>query len=428
MSRLSPSASAKGAGFYEDILASVRHAAGLLKLDEALLAILVRPANEIEIHFPVRMDDDRIEMFTGWRVQHNNVLGLFYGGLRYDPVLDMEKCRGLSTLMTASCALTPVPFGGAMGGIRMEPSRYTITELERITRRFTYALGSNIGPEYDIISPDLNTQEQIMAWIQDTFLSTVPPQERQRCLHVVVGKPLEAGGSQGADIAAGESLALLVEAWAGEKGVPLDKTRFFIQGFGSLGAGAAKTLAAMGATLVAVEDDTGALAHPSGIDPAELLAHAGKHGGVRGFPKAKAIGHEDFLGTKAEIFIPAAIEDQITLQSVALLNVRLVVEGALHPVDRKADEVLAGRGIDVLPDILCNSGAAMVRYFEWLQNKRAERWEREEVLSRMRKRMLAAYSNVLESSRKLKTDLRLAAFAAALSSLEQVYVERGIYP
>jgi glutamate dehydrogenase (NAD(P)+) len=428
MSRSSPSVSAKGTGFYEDIQESVGHAAGLLKLDNALSAILAKPANEIEVHFPARMDDDRIEMFTGWRVQHNNVLGPFYGGLRYDPVLDMEKCRGLSTLMTASCALAPVPFGGAMGGIRMEPSRYTITELERITRRFTYALGSNIGPEYDIISPDLNTQEQIMAWIQDTFLSTVPPQERQRCLHVVVGKPLEAGGSQGAGIAAGESLALLVEAWAGEKGVPLAKARFFLQGFGSVGAQAAKALAALGATLVAVEDATGALANPSGIDPAELLTHAGRHGGVRGFPKAKAIGHEDFLGTKAEIFIPAAIEDQITAQSAALLNVRLVAEGAFHPVDHEADEILKGRGIEVLPDLLCNSGALIVRYFEWLQNKRAERLKREEVLSGMRKMILAAYSNVVSSSRKLKTDLRMAALAIALSSLEKVYVERGIFP
>jgi glutamate dehydrogenase (NAD(P)+) len=404
------------------------NAADLMALDPNIRKILSKTANEITVHFPVLMDDGRIEMLTGYRVQHNDAMGPFKGGLRYHPDVDIDEVRALASWMTWKAALANIPFGGAKGGIQCDPARYSRKELERITRRFTFALGENIGPEYDIPAPDVNTNAQIMAWILDTYQSTMPPHERQRCSHVVTGKPVEAGGSLGRDKATGQGVVFLIEKWAQDNDVDLRNVSYFVQGFGNVGSWVARLLKALGATLVAVEDVTGAIANPVGIDPYELTEYVRNQGGVASFPGTVPCDHERFLQTKAEIFIPAALQSQITERTAPMLNVRLVAEGANGPTDIEGDNILQYRGVDVIPDILCNAGGVIVSYFEWLQNKRSEFWELEEVDCKLRKRIVAAYEEVRSVANRHGVNWRVAAYMVALARLERLYKERGIFP
>ncbi len=310
----------------------------------------------------------------------------------------------------------------------MDPSRYSRSELERITRRFTYALGENIGPEYDIPAPDVNTNAQIMAWIVDTWLSTRPASERGSGLHVVTGKPIEAGGSLGRDKATGQGVVYHIESWAEETGLDLSRATFAIQGFGNVGSWAARLLGRHGATLVAVGDVTGAIHNDSGIDPDALSEHVAQHGGVADFPGAGPLAKADLFTREVDIFIPAALENQIIAREAQLLKTRIVAEGANGPTTPQADRILEGRGIDVLPDILCNSGGVVVSYFEWLQNKRSEGWELEAVDGKLRKKMRSAYERVARAASELQVDRRTAAYVVALSRLEKDYQERGIFP
>jgi len=411
---------------FESARQQFERAAEVMGLDPDVRKILSQTMNEIVVHFPVRMDDGQVEMFTGYRVQHNNALGPFKGGLRFHPSLELDEVRALAAWMTWKSAIACLPFGGAKGGIQMDPSRYSRGELERITRRFCYALGQNIGPEYDIPAPDVNTNAQIMAWILDTYLSTMPPHERQRVFHVVTGKPLGSGGSQGREKATGQGVVFLVERWAEEQGLDLSRASFIVQGYGNVGSWAARLLARLGAKLVAVEDATGAIADPKGIDAEALARHVALHGGVLGY--APTIDHELFFATRADIFIPAAMGNQITGATAPLLNVGLVAEGANGPTDAEGDAILRARGIRVIPDILCNSGGVIVSYFEWLQNKQGDSWELEEVDRRLHAKILAAYERVRDMARSRKVDWRLAAYIVALSHLEAVYKERGIFP
>jgi glutamate dehydrogenase (NAD(P)+) len=414
---------------FENVARQFTKAAELMNLDPNIRRILSRTTNEAVVNFPVKMDDGRVEMFTGYRVQHCNLLGPFKGGLRFHPSVDLDEIRALAMWMTWKSAIVDIPFGGAKGGIQMDPSKYSIEELERITRRFTFALGNNIGPEYDIPAPDVNTNPQIMAWILDTYLSTVPPQERQRCMHVVTGKPVESGGSLGREKATGQGIVFLLEEWAREHEFDLKHATFMVQGFGNVGSWAARLLERLGAKLVAVEDVSGALINTKGINPDDLAGYASfKKGLVAGYPKAQPIDRETFLRTEADIFIPAALENQITAETAPWLNVRLVAEGANGPTDPDGDAILQERGIDVLPDILCNSGGVIVSYFEWLQNKRSELWELEEVDCKLHKRLVSAYQRVRDTARENNTDARTAAYILALSRLELAYKKRGIFP
>jgi glutamate dehydrogenase (NAD(P)+) len=419
---------AKQKSFCDTVIEHVDDAANMIGLDPDVRGMLAKTANEIVVNFPVKMDDGRVEMFTGFRVQHNNVMGPFEGGLRYHPALELEEVRALATCTTWKAAIANIPMGGANGGIRFNPSEFTFNELERITRRFTFALGNNIGPEYDILSPDLSTGAQIMAWILDTYLSTVPPHKRQACKHVVTGKPVKSGGSLGRDKATGQGMVFLVEEWAKLKGFDLSGATYLVQGFGKVGSWAARLLKPHGAKLVAVEDFTGAIFDPQGIDPDDLTAHVRKNGGIKGYSQAKPMDHVTFLQTQADLFIPAALENQITGNTAPLLKVKLVAEGANGPTDPEGDRILRQRGIDILPDLLCNSGGLIVSYFEWLQNKRSEFWDLEEVDARLHKKMVSGYERVREAAQAYKTDWRTAAYILALSRLEKVYKERGIFP
>jgi glutamate dehydrogenase (NAD(P)+) len=419
---------AKGKGFCDYVIQHVKEGADWINLAADIRGILSKTVNEIVVNFPVKMDDGRIEMFTGFRVQHNNVLGPFEGGVRFHPALNLDEVRALATCMTWKAAIARIPMGGASGGIRLNPSQHTVGELERITRRFTFSLGNNIGPEYDILAPDLSTNAQIMAWVLDTYLSTMPPRRRQACRHVVTGKPIKSGGSLGRNKAAAQGIVFLIQEWAKDKGFDLKGATYMVQGFGKVGSWTARLLKPYGAKLLAVEGYTGAVASPDGIDPDDLASLIRKSGGIGGYPKAKSIDHKTFLQTQADIFIPAALENQITAETAPLLKVKLVAEGANGPADPDGDMILKDKGIDVIPDILCNSGGAIVSYFEWLQNKRSEFWELEEVDSKLRKKIVTAYGRVRDAAKEFDTDLRKAAYIVALSSLERVYRERGIFP
>ncbi len=413
---------------YENVKTQFERAADLMQLDPEIRRILATTANEIVVHFPVVMDDGHVQMFTGYRVQHNGVLGPYKGGLRFHPAVDIDEVRALATWMTWKCAIAGLPYGGAKGGIQMDPTRYSQKELERITRRFTFALGSNIGPEYDIPAPDVNTNAQVMAWILDTYLSMMPPLERNRCVHVVTGKPIESGGSLGRDKATGQGLVYTVIAWAADHDFSLAGARYIVQGFGNVGSWSARLLAPYDAVLAAVEDHTGAISNSEGIDPDDLAVYVRAHGGVAGYPSATAIDHHTFLSTEADFFVPAALENQITAETAPLLRVRLVVEGANGPTDIEGDRILQERGVTVLPDVLCNAGGVTVSYFEWLQNKRSEFWDLEEVDSKLYKKMLNAYRRVRDAVKEYGTDWRTAAYIVALRRLEKVYKERGIFP
>ncbi len=423
-----PREKAAGGSLFGNVQAQFHHAAEVMKLDRDIRKMLVTTTNEIEIHFPVKMDDGRIEVFTGYRVQHNNVLGPFKGGMRYHPDVRIDEVRALAAWMTLKTAIAGIPFGGAKGGISFDPATCSAGEIERITRRFTFALGNNIGPEYDIPAPDVNTNWQIMAWMLDTYLQMMPPQDRFRSTHVVTGKPIESGGSLGRDKATGQGLVFVVEEWCRGMNTSLKGSTFIVQGYGNVGSWAARLLQALGARLVAAEDASGAIADPASLDAEALAVHAQRTGGVAGFSCGRSISHEAFLAMRADLFIPAAMENQITADTAPLLNVKLVAEGANGPTDPAGDAVLRERGIPVIPDVLANAGGVIVSYFEWLQNKRSEFWDLEEVDTKLRKTITRAYHRVADSARTHDVDWRTASHIVALTTLSKVYQERGIFP
>jgi glutamate dehydrogenase (NAD(P)+) len=413
---------------YENVQIQFDRAADVIGLDSNIRQILSRTENELVVNFPVRLQNGNIEMFTGYRVQHNNVLGPYKGGLRFHPQVDIDEVRALASWMTWKSAIVDIPFGGAKGGIKLDPSAYSDQELEGITRRFAFSLGDNIGPEYDIPAPDVNTNAQIMAWFLDTYLSTVPAHERQRNLHVVTGKPVAAGGSQGRDKATGQGVVYTIEKWAQDRGLSLQDQTYMVQGFGNVGSWTARLMNRLGARLVAVEDVGGAVRNPEGINPDHLLEYLGTHNRISRYPRARPADHMEFMQTEADIFVPAALENQIDGDTAPGLKVSLVAEGANGPTTPEGDRILRERGIDVIPDILCNAGGVVVSYFEWLQNKRSEFWELEEVDFKLKKKILAGYEKVRDKAKEHNVDWRTAAYVVALSRLEEVYKQRGIFP
>lgn len=420
--------SSKRKSMYENVMSQFNQAADLMSLDVNVRTILAKTTNEITVNFPVKMNNCRIQVFTGYRIQHNNALGPYKGGLRFHPDVDRDEVRALAAWMTWKTSLAEVPFGGAKGGLQINPSEYSTNELERITRRFTYALGDNIGPEYDIPAPDVGTNSQIMAWMLDTYLSTVSQHERQRNIHVVTGKPIVSGGSQGRDPATGQGIVYTILQWANNQNIALDNTTYIVQGFGNVGSSTAVLMAELGAKLIAVEDVTGCIRNTNGLDPYELRKYTQIHGGVNNYPGCEKLDHTTFMQTKADILIPAAMSNQITAESAHWLNVKLVAEGANGPTDPDGDRILLERGIHLIPDILCNSGGVIVSYFEWLQNKRKEFWDLEEVNQKLFRKITNAYQRVNGVVEEYQTDWRTAAYIVALTRLEKVYKERGIFP
>lgn len=405
------------------------HAAEIMKLDPGVGKILSQTNTEIVVHFPVRLDNGQIEVFTGYRVQHNNALGPYKGGLRYHSTVDIDGARALAIWMTWKSSLAGLPFGGAKGGIQLNPKEYSKGELERITRRFTYALGDNIGPDLDIPAPDVNTNAQIMAWIADTFSSTKSPSTRFSNLHVVTGKPVGAGGLAGRDRATGFGVVANIKNWARLKGVDLKGKRFIVQGFGNVGYWTSHFLRAEGAILVGVQDATASFHSAAGIDPEPMVKYSQDHGrNLKGFPGADEIDPADFWGLDCDILVPAALGSQITAKTAPAIKATLVAEGANGPTDIHGEAILKEKGVDIIPDILCNSGGVIGSYYEWLQNKRAEIWKIEEVLEMIHDKIDTSFTTVVETAEEFGVDWRMGAYVAALRRLENTYKDRGIFP
>ncbi len=420
---------ARKQGMLDNVMHQFDHAADIVGLNPNIRKILEVTNNEFVVHFPVRMDNGDVEIFTGYRVQHNNALGPYKGGLRYHPTVDIDAARALAMWMTWKTSLAGLPYGGAKGGIQLDPNKYSQEELQRITRRFTYALGDNIGPELDIPAPDVNTNPQTMAWILDTYMSTKPPAERSTNMHVVTGKPMGAGGSEGRDRATGYGVFLTIKFWAQQKKVDLKDKKFIVQGFGNVGYWAAHFLEKEGATMTAVQDAYGSIANDDGISVEKLLAYSkANKGSILGFHDAHSIDNIDFFGLDCDIIVPAALGNQITAENAPQIKAYLIAEGANGPTDIEAEEILLHKGIDIIPDILCNSGGVIGSYFEWLQNKNGEIWQLEEVMAKLEKKMRESFTKVFETSQKRNVDMRTAAFIIAIERLEEAYVQRGIFP
>jgi len=414
--------------FFRVIQDYLDKAAALIQLPDYIRTILSQPKNEIIVHFPVRMDNGEIRLFKGYRIQHSNLLGPFKGGMRYHETVSLDDLKALAAMMTWKCALMQIPFGGAKGGIKFDPHKVSKDELQRITRRFFHALGSNIGPDYDIPAPDVGSNAQVMAWAMDTYMNTVGQVSKQSVKGVVTGKPVASGGTLGREKATGQGVVHCITEWAREKNFNLEGSTLIMQGFGNVGSHAAVILSKLGVSLIAVGDHTGYLYNPEGFNPHKLQDYVRTHGSIAGYPSGKAISREEFFSTKADIFIPAALENQIGLAEAKALRVKLVAEGANGPTHPDGERVLLERGIDILPDVLANSGGVTVSYYEWVQNKRSEHWTLEEVDERLERAMKRAYREVTQFARTRNCDLRIAAYAIALDRLAAVYRERDIFP
>jgi glutamate dehydrogenase (NAD(P)+) len=413
---------------FDIAMKQVDKAADQVKLDSQVRAILAQPKSEIIINFPVKMDDGQYSLFKGYRVQHNNLLGPYKGGMRYHHEANLDEMKALAAWMTYKSALHDIPFGGGKGGIKFDPSGRSRAELERITRRFTHALGHNIGPEWDIPAPDVGTNEQTMVWMMDTYMNVVGQSEKNAVRGVVTGKSVTSGGSYGRREATGQGLVHCITEWASDTNFNLDGCHVIIQGFGNVGSYAARLLSQKGAVIVGVGDAGGYIANPEGINPHKLGEHVSKNRTVAGYRGAAKIGRDEFFGLECEIFVPAALELELGVKEAKALRCKLVAEGANGPTFPEAEEILLNKGVHVIPDILANSGGVVVSYYEWLQNKRSERWEHSEVLQKLERKMKQTYANVRLYSQQHHVDARTAAYALGLERLQLAYHERGIFP
>jgi glutamate dehydrogenase/leucine dehydrogenase len=414
--------------FYKVIQEYLDRAARHAKIEPYVQTILSQPKNELIVNFPVRMDSGEVRLFKGYRVQHNNLLGPFKGGMRYHPQVSLDDVKALAAMMTWKCALLRLPFGGGKGGIKFDPHSVSRSELQRITRRFTHGLAENIGPEYDIPAPDVGTNGQIMAWMMDTFSNMVGSSQKQMVKGVVTGKPVASGGTLGRKKATGQGIVYAILEWAKERDFTLEGATMSVQGFGNVGSNTAVILAKLGVSTVAVGDHTGYMYNPEGFNAHKLQDYVEEHGSIAGYPGGKPITREEFFATKVDIFAPCALENQVGDAEAKALDCKLVVEGANGPCNPAGERVLLEKGIDLLPDVLANSGGVTVSYYEWVQNKRSESWSEEDVDTRLEAAMTRAYHEVSDYARSKKCDMRIASYAIALLRIEAVYKEREIFP
>lgn len=414
---------------YDTVMQQFDKTADAMNLNSNIRKILAITNNEIILHFPVKMDSGEIEIFTGYRVQHNNALGPYKGGLRYHPTVSVEDAKALAMWMTWKTSLAGLPYGGAKGGIQIDPRNYSLSELERITRRFTYALGDNIGPEHDIPAPDVNTNEQTMAWMADTYMSTKSPSERSHNQHVVTGKPVGSGGLEGRNRSTGFGVFLTIKLWHESKGESLKGKTFIVQGFGNVGYWTSHFLTQEGAILLAVQDAHATIINPEGISVANLFEHSKPiKGSIKDFNGAQEINPEDFFGLDCDILIPAALGNQITADNAFRIKANLIAEGANGPIDNEGEQILLDNGITIIPDILCNSGGVIGSYFEWLQNRNGELWQLDEVMLKLEKKLSDVYKKVEGIVTEGEIDWRTAAYTLAISRIETAYIQRGVFP
>jgi glutamate dehydrogenase (NAD(P)+)/glutamate dehydrogenase (NADP+) len=382
------------------------------------------PNKVVQTFSPVRMDDGEVNVFPGYRVEHSNVLGPYYGGIRFHPDVDLDAITALSMLMTWQCALLGIPFGGAKGGITVDPYSLSDGELERLTRRYTSDMITVFDPQRDIPRPDVSTSEREMAWMMDT----VSVNRGYAVPGSVTGKPLVVGGTQAAGDAAGRGVYVLLQEYLRARGREVRGTRIIIEGFGKLGRVAAHLLHRDGAIVVGVSDRSGGLHDPNGLDILALLDHVEKHRVIKGFGAGTAIAEPDLLLMPTDVLIPASLSCQVTRSNAGQIQAGLIVEGANMPVTPEADRILQERGIDVLPDLLANAGGAIVGYFEWVQDNNQLFWTEEEVVSRLKALMLRAWRKVAARADRDKLTLREAAHLEAVGHLLEAATLRGLYP
>jgi glutamate dehydrogenase (NAD(P)+) len=398
-------------------------AARILNLEPGIWKILTHPKRQIIVSCPVQMDNGEIEVFTGYRVQYNVTLGPAKGGIRYHPDVNLDEVTALAAWMTWKCAVAHIPFGGGKGGIICDPTKMSRRELEALTRRYVAEIIDAIGPEKDVPAPDVNTNEQVMAWVMDTYSMHVGRTENA----VVTGKPVELGGSLGRREATGRGVMIVTRDAAKHLGLKLQGARVAVQGFGNVGSVSAALLAQLGAKVVAVTDWKGGVSNPKGLNVDDLIAHTKAHKTVDGFPDGKPLSNDELWGLDVDILIPAALENQITVENAPCIKAKIVAEGANGPTTPEAHKIMHDRGIFVIPDILANSGGVTVSYFEWVQDRYGYFWEEEEVNTRLEQKMVEAFDDVLQTSLRHKVDLRTAAYIVAIDRVGTVTKMRGMY-
>jgi glutamate dehydrogenase (NAD(P)+) len=426
---------------YLQTIDAVLTAAELLELPHHLKLILAQPKNEIMVHFPVRMNNGDFKLFKGYRVQHNNVLGPYKGGVRFHHDVHLDDVKALAALMTMKCSLVRVPYGGAKGGVKVNPRALDHDELMRVSRRFITAISKQIGPDLDIPAPDVGTNAQVMAWFADTYMNISGRQSKHDGLRVVTGKPIEFGGSVGREKATGQGLVDVVAELLPSMGLPLEGLKVSVLGFGNVGSWAGRLLEERGAKVIAVMDHTGAIRNDRGIDTQLLSQHVNETGGVAGFGEgaateagtnsggsAEAISEEDFYRTTVDLFVPAALEQMINERTAGWVDAKIIAEGANAPTTPAGERVLLANGVEILPAILCNSGGVTVSYFEWVQNKTSTVWDIERVDAELNKHMVLAARRTLLAKHRYECDLRTAAYIASLENIGKVYALRGIFP
>jgi glutamate dehydrogenase (NAD(P)+) len=389
-----------------------------------LREVLRKPKRQVVVSIPTRMDDGSIKVFDGYRVQHNLARGPAKGGIRYHPDVTLDEITALASWMTWKCATVNIPFGGGKGGVVCNPKEMSQLELEHMTRRYASEISFIIGPDKDIPAPDVYTNAQTMAWIMDTYSLTKGSTQ----LGVVTGKPLPVGGSEGRHEATARGVQFVTREACTEKKIPLKQARIVVQGFGNAGSIAARLLSEDGASIIALSDSRGGIRNDRGLDVPAVIAHKNKTGALAGYPEADAITNEKLLELECEVLIPAAIENQITLENADRIKAKIISEAANGPTTPGADEILHKNGIFLIPDILANAGGVTVSYFEWVQSLQAFFWEEKQVNEHLEKIMTRGFAEVLAIAREYKVHMRTAAYILAVGRVAEATRIRGIYP
>jgi glutamate dehydrogenase (NAD(P)+) len=398
-------------------------AARKLNLDPGLWKVLSTPSREIIVHFPVALDSGKIEMFTGFRVQHNIARGPGKGGIRYAPDVTLDEVRALASWMTWKCAVVNIPFGGAKGGVICDPKKMSLGELERMTRRYTSEIIDFIGPEKDVPAPDMNTNAQTMAWIMDAYSMHVG----HTVTSVVTGKPVNIGGSRGRTEATGHGIRLICDESMRYLKMPIEGCRVVIQGFGNVGSNAARLMMERGYTIIGVSELEGGLSNPNGIDIHQLLEYKSRNNTILGFRGAEATPSDELMAADCEILIPAATENMITSRNADQIKARVIVEGANGPVTTVADEMLAEKHVFVMPDILANAGGVTASYFEWVQDRQGYFWKEDVVNEQMESILRASFDDVLRYAEAHNVNNRIAAYMLGIDRVAYTMKQRGIY-
>jgi glutamate dehydrogenase/leucine dehydrogenase len=409
---------------FEIAVKQFNNAADHLGLDEGMRKVLSQPKRALIVSVPVRMDDGSINVYEGFRVNHNIARGPAKGGIRYHLGVTLDEVKALASWMTWKCAVVNIPFGGGKGGIVCDPQKMSKGEVERLSRRYFSEIISMVGPEKDIPAPDVNTNPQVMAWFMDTYSMTVG----YTALGVVTGKPLSVGGSQGRNEATARGVLFTVAEAMKKMNKTLAGSTVAIQGFGNVGGNSAKLFAEAGCKIVAVSDVSGGIYNKNGLDVPRLFEHVEKHRTVQGFAETETVSNSDLLELDVDILIPAALENQITLANVNNIRAKLIGEAANGPTTPEADNILRDKGITVIPDILCNAGGVTVSYFEWVQGLYSFFWDEAMVNSQLERIMVGAFNDVWETSKKYNVDLRTGANILAVGRVAEASQIRGLFP